>query len=94
MKGKILKVLKSNIDELSLRKSLYWINTDCLWEINDEKKYWSIVLFCDSSIAEKEYTHLNALVNDHILRYKLSSSSKIIRENIINNALSKLALNE
>ncbi|MBL7004953.1 MAG: hypothetical protein ISR69_13125 [Gammaproteobacteria bacterium] len=94
MKNKILKVLKSNIDELSLRKSLYWINTDCLWEINDGEKFWSVSLSCDSGDIEKEYAHLNVLVNDHIIRYKLSSSTQITREKIVNNALSKLALDE
>jgi His-Xaa-Ser system protein HxsD len=94
MKNKILKVLKSNIDELYLRKSLYWINTECLWEINDENECWSVCLSCDSSNIEKEYMHLNALVNDHIIRYKLSSNLQTTRERIISNALSKLALDE
>jgi His-Xaa-Ser system protein HxsD len=91
MATRILEISKSNLDELSLRKSLYWIDENCMWKIDENNDYWRINISCDSDTIEKEYANLNALINDYIIRYKLSYDSQITREKIIANALSKLA---
>jgi His-Xaa-Ser system protein HxsD len=91
---KIIKLNKSKINEISLRKALYWIDEKCSWELLEEDNHWKINLTGPDDFIEKELSKLNSNINDNILRYNLSRDSHSTREEIIKNALLKIAQDE
>ena len=88
---KIIKLKKSKINEISLRSALYWVDEKCSWELLEEDNHWKINLTGPADFIEKELSKLNSNINDNILRYNLSRDSHSTREQIIKNALLKLA---
>ena len=90
---KTIKIKKKSINEISLRQALYWIDEKFTWDLQEADEFWKIVLSGPAEDIEKEYSLLNSSINDYILRYNLSKDSYTTRENIIKNALSKIANN-
>ena len=57
----------------------------------EDDNHWKINLTGPDDFIEKELSKLNSNINDNILRYNLSRDSHSTREQIIKNALLKLA---
>lgn len=89
--SKLLRINKSDMSEILVRKTLYWIDEKYSWELLEFDNYWEIELTGCEKYLSKEFSKLNSRVNDNILRYKLSRDSYTTRELIIKKALAKLA---
>jgi len=91
---KSIKINKDKIDEISLRNCLYWVDENITWELLEGDLKWEVLLSGSVDLVEKETKLLNSNINDNILRFNLSRGSHSTREQIIKNALLKLAKND
>ena len=91
---KSIKINKDKIDEISLRNCLYWVDENITWELLEGDLKWEVLLSGSVDLVEKETKLLNSNINDNILRFNLSRGSHSTREQIIKNALLKLAQND
>ena len=88
---KTIKLNKNIINEISLRNCLYWVDENITWELLEDDVKWEINLTGSSDLVKKELQLLNSNINDNILRFNLSRESHSTREQIIKNALLKIA---
>ena len=91
---KSIKINKDKIDEISLRNCLYWVDENITWELLEGDLKWEVLLSGSVDLVEKEAQLFNININDNILRFNLSRGSHSTREQIIKNALLKLAQND
>ena len=91
---KSIKINKDKIDEISLRNCLYWVDENITWELLEGDLKWEVLLSGSVDLVEKEAKLFNININDNILRFNLSRGSHSTREQIIKNALLKLAQND
>jgi His-Xaa-Ser system protein HxsD len=77
---------KQTHSELVIRKSLYWLSSSTSWKLNETKDEWTITLPA-SDHAEQNHRELHRLVNDHILREKISYQTQDVRKRIISKVL-------
>ena len=91
---KSIKINKDKIDEISLRNCLYWVDENITWELLEGDLKWEVLLSGSVDLVEKETKLFNININDNILRFNLSRGSHSTREQIIKNALLKLAQND
>jgi len=91
---KSIKINKDKIDEISLRNCLYWVDENITWELLEGDLKWEVLLSGSVDLVEKEAQLFNININDNILRFNLSRGSHSTREQIIKNALLKLAKND
>lgn len=91
---KSIKINKDKIDEISLRNCLYWVDENITWELLEGDLKWEVLLSGSVDLVEKETKLFNININDNILRFNLSRGSHSTREQIIKNALLKLAKND
>ena len=91
---KSIKINKDKIDEISLRNCLYWVDENITWELLEGDLKWEVLLSGSVDLVEKETKLFNININDNILRFDLSRGSHSTREQIIKNALLKLAKND
>ncbi|MEY8199680.1 MAG: His-Xaa-Ser system protein HxsD [Colwellia sp.] len=77
---------KSNYSETVLRKSLYWLSSDAEWILEESLENWVIVITNNKNNIDIE-SKFHRLVNDQILREKISIKSKNSREHIISKVL-------
>jgi hypothetical protein len=91
---KSIKINKDKIDEISLRNCLYWVDENITWELLEGDLKWEVLLSGSVDLVEKEAKLFNININDNILRFNLSRGSHSTREQIIQNALLKLAKND
>ena len=91
---KSIKINKDKIDEISLRNCLYWVDENITWELLEGDLKWEVLLSGSVDLVEKETKLFNININDNILRFNLSRGSHSTREQIIKNALQKLAKND
>ena len=91
---KSIKLNKDMINEITLRNCLYWVDENITWELLEGDLKWEVLLSGSVDLVEKETKLLNSNINDNILRFNLSRGSHSTREQIIKNALLKLAQND
>jgi His-Xaa-Ser system protein HxsD len=77
---------KQTHSELVIRKSLYWLSSSTSWELNETKDEWTVTLPVSDHV-DQNYRELHRLVNDHILREKISYQTQDVRKRIISKAL-------
>ena len=82
------------INEITLRNCLYWVDENITWELLEGDLKWEVLLSGSVDLVEKEAQLFNININDNILRFNLSRRSHSTREQIIKNALLKLAQND
>jgi His-Xaa-Ser system protein HxsD len=77
---------KQTHSELVIRKSLYWLSSSTSWELNETEDEWAITLPA-SDHTDQHHRELHRLVNDHILREKISHQTQGVRKSIISKVL-------
>lgn len=84
-----IRLSKSLISEIYLRKALYWLSKDCLWEFEQSEDEW-IIRIVGSTSPEKHQAVFNRYLNDFILRERLDRKTGELRDQIIQKALTDI----
>jgi His-Xaa-Ser system protein HxsD len=77
---------KQTHSELVIRKSLYWLSSSTSWELNETEDEWAITLAASEHI-DQNLRELHRLINDHILRERISYQTQDVRKSIISKVL-------
>ena len=87
----ILGFSKSQLSLLSLRKALYWLNDECIWNFKESNDDWLIEINCKTDKEEYYSGIINKLVNDYALRELVNSNTDDLKQAIIHKALKDLS---
>lgn len=79
MKSTVLELKKDVYSEWVLRNALYWISEECEWTLSDCSESWVITLDYEHASPEKSF---HRLLNDYLLRERLSLSTERLRNDI------------
>lgn len=85
---KQIRLLKSQVPETVLRKTLYWVSESCGWTLEEESEHWAVDLSTEDP-ADVEQFH--RVLNDFVLRAELDDRTRNLRVRIVSSALSRLA---
>ena len=87
----ILYFRKSHLSLLSIRKALYWLNDECIWDLKESNTDWIIELNCNTDKEEYYSGIINKLINDYALRELINSDTDELKQAIINKSLKDLS---
>jgi len=77
---------KTSHSEMVIRKSLYWLSSSTTWELSETESNWVVFIpVTDNASAYRQELH--RLVNDQILREKITLQTQSIRKSIITKVL-------
>lgn len=77
---------KTTHSEMVIRKALYWLSSYTKWELSETGSCW-VVLIPTTDNAVKSRQELHRLINDQILREKITLQTQNIRKSIITKVL-------
>ncbi|AMJ96872.1 hypothetical protein AVL55_00975 [Alteromonas macleodii] len=87
----ILSLSKKRYSELVLRKALYWLESGCQWDIEENESEWLITFSCSQDDFVRCKCEFNKLLNDYYLREKIDSQTDDLKLAIIRKALKDLS---
>ena len=86
----IIKLPQDSYSETVVRKSLYWCDPEALWTLEPHEGHWVISVQQPASRFEAV---LHKHLNDFLLRERLDTQTRSLREELINASLCAVVLN-